>query len=85
MVTLPQVYSNSIVLMIIQTKRFLDTVICYYANWAIYRPDKGFFHAEDIDASICTHINYAFLGVFPNGSLQIIDEWGDIEKGTESQ
>jgi chitinase len=58
-----------------------DKVICYYANWAIYRPDKGVFHAEDIDASICTHINYAFLGVFPNGSLQIIDEWGDIEKG----
>ncbi|RZB84937.1 Glyco hydro 18 domain containing protein [Asbolus verrucosus] len=58
-----------------------DTVVCYYANWAIYRPDKGVFHASDIDPNLCTIINYAFMGVYPNGTLQILDAWGDIELG----
>ncbi|NP_001034516.3 chitinase 2 precursor [Tribolium castaneum] len=58
-----------------------DKVICYVASWAIYRPDKGEYHPKNIDPNICTHINYAFLGVYPNGTLQMIDEWGDIEKG----
>ncbi|KAA0193349.1 hypothetical protein HAZT_HAZT000269 [Hyalella azteca] len=38
-------------------------VVCYYTNWAQYRPGRGRFTAENIDAHICTHIIYAFARI----------------------
>ncbi len=33
----------------------------YYTNWSQYRSERGYgFYPEDIDASLCTHIIYAF-------------------------
>lgn len=37
--------------------------MCYYTNWAQYRPKAGILQPENIDASLCTHIIYAFAKV----------------------
>ncbi|XP_044265227.1 acidic mammalian chitinase-like [Tribolium madens] len=55
-------------------------VICYYASWGATRPGNGKFLPEDIDATLCTHVNYAFLGLNRDGSLQILDEENDINQ-----
>lgn len=58
-----------------------DKVICYYASWAAYRPGNGRFLPEDINPNLCTHINYAFLGLNNDGTLQILDEENEINQG----
>jgi len=37
-----------------ENKRIFDS------SWAQYRPDGGKFLPENLDASLCTHIIYAF-------------------------
>jgi hypothetical protein len=37
--------------------------VCYYSNWAQYRPLHGVLMPEKIDPTICTHIIYAFAKV----------------------
>lgn len=56
-------------------------VVCYFTNWAFYRPDTGKFEPEDIDVNLCTHIIYGFA-VLNRGTLQIRahDSWVDIDK-----
>lgn len=39
---------------------------CYYESWA-----ESYFAPEDIDVSICTHVNYAFLGINEDGSFRL--------------
>jgi chitinase len=58
-----------------------DKVICYYASWAVTRPGNGKFVPEDIDANLCTHVNYAFLGLNNDGTLQVLDEENDVNQG----
>ncbi|XP_012940863.1 chitotriosidase-1 [Aplysia californica] len=50
-------------------------LVCYYTNWAQYRPDQGAFFPEDIDADLCTHIHYAFA-IIVDGLLAPF-EWND--------
>ncbi|XP_035825783.1 chitotriosidase-1-like [Aplysia californica] len=50
-------------------------LVCYYTNWAQYRPGKGVFFPEDIDANMCTHIHYAFA-ILVDGLLAPF-EWND--------
>ncbi|KAJ3649610.1 hypothetical protein Zmor_021342 [Zophobas morio] len=57
-----------------------DKVICYYASWGAGRPGNGKFTPEDIDPTICTHINYAFIGLNTDGTLQVLDEELDINQ-----
>lgn len=55
-------------------------VVCYYTNWAWYRPGSGKFVPEDIDGELCTHIVYGFA-VLDRDMLTIKphDSWADID------
>ena len=49
--------------------------VCYYTNWAQYRHGKGKFVPENIDASLCTHVNFAFATM--SGYSLFPYEWND--------
>jgi chitinase len=55
-------------------------VVCYFTNWAWYRQGDGKYLPQDIDASLCTHINYGFAVL--DGSTMTLkphDSWADID------
>jgi chitinase len=60
---------------------FSDKVICYYASWGATREGNGKFVPEDIDANLCTHVNYAFVGLNDDCTLAVLDEENDINQG----
>ncbi|RZB41615.1 acidic mammalian chitinase-like [Asbolus verrucosus] len=43
-----------------------DKILCYYETWV-----ANSFVPDDIDVNICTHVNYAFLGINEDGSLRL--------------
>ncbi|CAK6439200.1 unnamed protein product [Pipistrellus nathusii] len=51
-------------------------LICYFTNWAQYRPGLGRFTPEDLDPCLCTHLIYAFAGMRNNEITTI--EWNDV-------
>ncbi|XP_039275756.1 endochitinase isoform X1 [Nilaparvata lugens] len=54
-------------------------VVCYYSSWAAYRDAPVTYKVENIPASKCTHIIYAFLGVNENTwQVKILDEYLDV-------
>ncbi|XP_042319704.1 chitotriosidase-1-like [Sceloporus undulatus] len=54
---------------------FAFKLVCYFTNWAQYRPDNGRFLPSDIDPSVCTHLIYAFVGMNENRITTL--EWND--------
>ncbi|XP_075837804.1 acidic mammalian chitinase-like [Microtus pennsylvanicus] len=52
-------------------------LVCYFSNWAQYRPGPGRFTPDDIDPCLCTHLIYAFAGMQNNEITTI--EWNDVE------
>ena len=55
-------------------------VVCYFTNWAWYRPGIGKYKPEDIDPDICTHIVYGFAVLDGStGLMKPHDSWADID------
>ncbi|XP_037913621.1 probable chitinase 10 [Hermetia illucens] len=55
-------------------------VVCYFTNWAWYRPGEGKYTPDDIDDSLCTHIVYGFAVLNPNTlTIKTHDSWADID------
>ncbi|CAG9096681.1 unnamed protein product [Plutella xylostella] len=52
-------------------------LVCYYTNWAWYRPGLGQYGPEDIDPSLCTHIVYGFAVLGDDGLITAHDPWAD--------
>jgi len=50
--------------------------VCYYTSWAQYRNGDAIFVPENIDATLCSHINYGFGKVSSAFEIQPY-EWND--------
>uniref|UniRef100_A0A2P2HXD2 Chitinase 3 n=1 Tax=Hirondellea gigas TaxID=1518452 RepID=A0A2P2HXD2_9CRUS len=56
-------------------------VVCYYGAWATYRTGNGKFDIKDIDASLCTHINYAFATLNNQSyEMESHDSYYDVDR-----
>lgn len=52
---------------------FSDKVFCYFGSWAGGRSGNGAFSVESINAKLCTHIAYSFIGLNTDGSVKLLD------------
>ncbi|XP_072336037.1 acidic mammalian chitinase-like [Scyliorhinus torazame] len=50
-------------------------LVCYYTNWAQYRPEGGKFTPTNVAPHLCTHLIYAFASM-TNNKLTTF-EWND--------
>jgi len=56
-------------------------VVCYYANWAVYRQGSASFSPQNINPYLCTHLIYASGGLGKDDKITPFDEYQDIQKG----
>jgi len=57
---------------------FLDKVFCYFGSWAGGRAGNGAFSVESINANLCTHIAYSFIGLNTDGSVKLLDSGSNL-------
>ena len=50
--------------------------VCYFTNWAQYRPGIGKYLPKDIDPFLCTHVVYAFAKIDSSNKIAGY-EWND--------
>ena len=57
-------------------------VVCYFTNWAWYRPEGGKYQPRDINEDLCTHIVYGFAVLDPiTLTIKAHDSWADFDNG----
>lgn len=57
--------------------------MCYFTNWAWYRPSPGKFFPEDTDPNLCTHVVYGFATLdYTDLVIRVFDSWADIDNRT---
>jgi chitinase len=55
-------------------------MVCYFTNWAWYRPGIGKYLPEAIDERLCTHIVYGFAVLdYENLIVKAHDSWADYD------
>uniref|UniRef100_A0A1B6DWP2 GH18 domain-containing protein n=1 Tax=Clastoptera arizonana TaxID=38151 RepID=A0A1B6DWP2_9HEMI len=61
-------------------------VMCYFTSWAWYRSDIGKFLPQNINASLCTHVLYAFAALDKTTlTITTADSWADTDNSFYSQ
>ena len=65
-----------------QTSSSEYKVVCYFTNWAWYRPGQGKYKPENINSDLCTHIVYGFAVLDANTlTIRAHDSWADFDNG----
>lgn len=59
-------------------------LVCYFTNWAWYRPGPGKYIPEDTDTNLCTHIVYGFIVLDGDQfTVRIHDSWADVDNSND--
>ncbi|XP_071036118.1 probable chitinase 10 isoform X2 [Parasteatoda tepidariorum] len=55
-------------------------IVCYFTNWAQYRPNEGKYVPEDIEPKLCTHLIFAF-GWMKKHKISSFDSTDETKNG----